>query len=57
MKTNSVLTGFMADIGETDEQAAKALLCQLCNYHEWQPPHAENCKNCTAGSRFTSESN
>lgn len=57
METNSVLTGFMADIGETDEQAAKALLCQLCNYHEWQPPHAENCKNCTAGSRFTSESN
>ena len=57
MKTNSVLTGFMADIGETDEQAAKALLCQLCNYHEWQPPRAENCKNCTAGSRFTSESN
>ena len=57
METNSVLTGFMADIGETDEQAVKALLCQLCNYHEWQPPHAENCKNCTAGSRFTSESN
>ena len=57
METNSVLTGFMADIGETDEQAAKALICQLCNYHEWQPPHAENCKNCTAGSRFTSESN
>ena len=56
MEKNSVLTGFMADIGETDEQAAKALLCQLCNYHEWQPPHAENCKNCTAGSRFTSES-
>ena len=57
MKTNSVLTGFMADIGETDEQTAKALLCQLCNYHEWQPACAENCKNCNAGSRFTNESN
>ena len=57
MKTTSVLTGFMADIGETDEQAAKALLCQLCNYHEWQPACAENCKNCNAGSRFTNGSN
>lgn len=57
METNSVLTGFMADIGETDEQAAKALFCQLCNYHEWQPSSVENCKTCHAGSRFTSESN
>ena len=57
MKTNSVLTGFMADIGETDEQTAKVLLCQLCTYHEWEPAHAENCKNCHAGSGFTSESN
>ena len=57
MEKNSVLTGFMADIGETDEQTAKALLCQLCNYHEWQPPSVENCKTCHAGSRFTNESN